>query len=220
MTKTEDKTIKRRTKELDLEEKELGLEKAKLELDLTRLSHTRSHLSHGPTLDMHRGIFRLEDVVGGGVLELASVVQRWADADGNAGRPITLYIFSPGGSVLHGFSLYDTLRTLSEAGHEVTTVIRGFAGSMASVIFLAGDVRRIGAESIIHQHEVSSMAYGKASDLGEEVAFTKRLGDKIARIYETRTKMTVRSFKAKTVKKEWYADAQEALALGIATEIK
>ena len=213
------KTIKRRTKELDLEEKEVGLEKAKLELELTRLSHTRSHLSHGPTLDMHRGIFRLEDVVYSGVIGLSSVMQRWADDPTNTEKPITLYIFSPGGSVFHGFALYDTLRTLSDRGHEVTTVIRGFAGSMASVIFLAGDRRLIGAESIIHQHEGSSGVRGSASEIKDEAAFMQRLEDKITRIYTSRTNITARTFKSKINRKEWYADADEALKLGIATEV-
>lgn len=217
MTDQTKKSIKRQLKETELEAALVDLESSRTSLDIRKLDRARQQLAHGPTLDMAVGVFRLESGVYEAVLVLAAAMERWADL--NPGKPLTLYLFSPGGSVLHGFALYDTLRTLSFEGHEITTVIRGFAGSMASVVFLAGDRRLIGAESIIHQHEVSSVTYGKVSEMAEDTKFTQRLGDKIARIYNERTGMSIRAFKSKTVKKEWYAEAAEALELGIATEI-
>jgi len=218
MTDTAKKDHKRQLKALELREQEISVAKAEIDLEIRLLDRVRHNHQHGLLLDSNTGTFRLEDAVYSEVLSLGTAMQRWGDA--NPGDPLTLYLFSPGGSVLHGFALYDTLRTLSREGHEITTVIRGFAGSMASVIFLAGDVRRIGAESLIHQHEVSSGTYGKASEMAEDAKRTQMLGDKIARIYVDRTKMSLRQFKAKTVKKEWYAEAAEALELGIATVIE
>lgn len=198
-------------------EKRAAADKAELDLEDKRIALKLRSVSHGPTVDMHRGVFRLEQPVYSAVLELTGIIQRWADE--HPEEPITLYIFSRGGSVFHGFALYDTLRTLSEQGHEVTTVIRGFAGSMASVIFLAGDVRKIGAESMIHQHEASSDAIGSKSEIQDEAEFMKKLEAQITRIYTSRTNMTARQFLTKIRRKDWYANAQEAFDLGIATEV-
>lgn len=217
MSDPDKKQAKARLKELEILTAEIELEEKELNLDMLRISHNAKHISHGPSQDIGRGIFRLESGVYDEVLSLASVIERWAAQ--NPGEKVRLYIFSPGGSVFHGFALYDTLRTLSEAGHEVTTVIRGFAGSMASVIFLAGDVRLIGAESYIHQHEGSSGVVGSTSAIREEAEFMKRLGEKVARIYATRTSLTAAQFKAKIRKKEWYAESDEAVRLGIATAV-
>jgi ATP-dependent protease ClpP protease subunit len=90
---------------------------------------------------------------------------------------------------------------------------------MASVIFLAGDVRKIGAESYIHQHEGSSGVRGSTSEIAEEAAFMKKLEEKVTRIYTSRTNMTRTQFLGKIRKKDWFAEAEEALALGIATEL-
>lgn len=213
-TKAEQKA---RRKEIALEEAELGLLQKRNEVETSRINLLTKVLAHGPSTDMEGGTFRLESGVYDEVLTLASVIERWGKA--HPGKPIRLYIFSPGGSVFHGLALYDTLRTLSEDGHEITTVIRGYAGSMASVIFLAGDERLIGAESLIHQHEPSAGVSGRASEMADGSAFVTRLYDKMARIYEARTNLTVRRFKTLTTKKEWWTDASEALELGIATRI-
>lgn len=216
---TDDKTtLKRRQKEADLRQAEASAEEAELDLRLKKIELQRTEVSHGPIIDSHKGIFRLEDGVSRNVLELASIMQRWGDA--NEGKPLSLVIFSPGGSVMHGLALYDTLRTLSDQGHEITTVARGFVGSMGSVIFLAGDRRHIGAESIIHQHEIASGVGGKMSEINDEVDFLKRLQAKVVRIYASRTNLSERAFKAKITKKEWYAEATEALELGIATDVR
>ena len=217
MTDTAKKDHKRQLKALELREQEISVAKAEIDLEIRLLDRVRHNHQHGLLLDSNTGTFRLEDAVYSEVLSLGTAMQRWGDA--HPGAPLTLYIFSPGGSVLHGLALYDTLRTLSREGHEITTVIRGFAGSMASVLFLAGDVRKIGAESIIHQHEPSSMAYGKLSEMTDANEFVKTLFEKITRIYVDRTSMTRTTFRKKTVGKEWHAEAAEALALGLATEI-
>lgn len=217
---TDDTKTKRkaRLKEIELHREELALQKELLELQMLDITHTTKHISHGPSMDIGKGVFRLESGVYDEVLSLASVIERWCDQ--HEGEPVRLHIFSPGGSVFYGLALYDTLRTVSEKGHKVTTVIRGYAGSMASVIFLAGDVRLIGAESYIHQHEPSLYGVGgRATELSADAKFGERLYDKMARIYADRTGMTERAFKNRTKGKEWYAESSEALSLGIATAL-
>lgn len=212
------KALELREKTADVAKAEIDLESAQIGLTLRKLDQVRSHHQFGLLVDASAGTFRLEGRVDEDVLALATTIHRWADK--NPDRPITLYIFSPGGDVRYGFALYDTLRTLSAKGHEITTVIRGFAGSMASVVFLAGDVRKIGAESIVHQHEPSSMAYGKLSEMTDANKFVETLFEKITRIYVSRTQLSRAAFRKLTVGKEWYAEADRALALGVATVVE
>ena len=212
-----DKSIKRRMKELELEEKENEVEKSKIDLRLRRLDEVRYGHQHGLLADANKGVFRLEEAVYSEALNLATSMNRFSEA--NPKKPLELHIFSPGGSILHGIALYDTLRTLSARGHQVTTVVRGYCGSMASILFLAGDRRLIGAESLMHQHEPSSVAYGKLSEMQDANAFVTTLYEKMTRIYVERTNVTRTVFRKKTVGKEWWIEAPEALSLGMATEL-
>lgn len=51
-----------------------------------------------------------------------------------------VYINSGGGSVLEGWAIYDKLKT---SGKKITTIGEGIVGSIATIIFLAGDVRKL-----------------------------------------------------------------------------
>jgi len=66
--------------------------------------------------------------------------------------PITLYINSPGGSVIAGLAILDTMRYIKPA---VSTIVVGMAASMAAVLLAAGEKgKRLAlpnAEVMIHQ---------------------------------------------------------------------
>ena len=51
------------------------------------------------------------------------------------GKPVTLYINSPGGSVTAGLAIYDTMQLINA---EVRTFCVGLAASMGAVLLLAG----------------------------------------------------------------------------------
>ena len=75
------------------------------------------------------------------------------------------------------------------------------AGSMAGVLTQAGDVRVIGPESYLVIHEPSSMAWGKTSDMIDEVEMMKRLSRQMEELFARRSKMSAKEIKAKTLKK-------------------
>jgi len=58
------------------------------------------------------------------------------------GKEIQLIINSPGGYVTAGFSIYDTMKSISSP---VSTICSGFAASMASILLSAGE--KAGASS-------------------------------------------------------------------------
>lgn len=82
------------------------------------------------------------------------------------GKPITLVINSPGGSVDAGFAIWDQIKMLTSP---VSTVVTGLAASMGSILSLcAGKGRRFAtpnARILIHQPSIHGAVRGPASDL-------------------------------------------------------
>jgi ATP-dependent Clp protease protease subunit len=93
------------------------------------------------------------------------------------------------------------------------------AASMAAVLAQAGDVRVIGSESFLMIHEPSSEAWGKTSDMKDHLAIMKRLRGQIEHAMARRSKLSAKEIKAKTMKFDWYVDAKQAKALGLADRI-
>jgi ATP-dependent Clp protease protease subunit len=213
----EKKSVKAQLRAIELAKAEIELKAAEndYELDQIRMRGYRADAQWKKAGDRNHGVFRLESYVGSNVVDLAGDMQQWARLESSKGKPITLYVTSGGGSVIAGFALYDQLRTLSEQGHHLTTVVRGFAASMGGVIALAGDTRLIGAESFIHVHEISSGVGGKLSEVKDEVAFMEKMNQKVEDLYVSRTKLKRGEFRKRYVKSELWIDATEAIKWGV-----
>lgn len=134
--------------------------------------------------------------------------------------PMEIVFSSPGGSVFAGYALFDLMRFLSRSGHHITTVAQGYAASMAGVLLQAGDTRVIGAESYLMIHEVSSMALGKSSELGDAAELAKRLTRQSAEVYARRANMTADEIEDRMLRRNWWIGAEEALRLGFVDEIR
>jgi ATP-dependent protease ClpP protease subunit len=199
-----------------------NLEITKIEYELASLerTHETEELTHKLVLagEQNSGTFRLYSAVDMlSVERLRLATGRYAAAYPD--EPITLVISSPGGSVFDGWVLFDHLRALSAQGHKITTVVRGMAGSMAAILTQAGDKRVIGPESYLVIHEPSSMAWGKTSDLIDELDVMKRLTRQAEDVFARRSKLSAKEIKAKTLKKDWYVDAKQSKALGFVDAI-
>lgn len=136
------------------------------------------------------------------------------------GCDITLVINSPGGNVIDGLALYDYLQQLRHDGHKLTTVTVGMAASMGGVLLQAGDVRVASRNSVILIHEVATGASGKMTDLEDEIEFTKRLQSKLVEILAERSTMTKRQIETRWKRRDWWLDAEDALAKGFVDEIR
>lgn len=151
--------------------------------------------------------------------KLIVTTQAWAvDAPG---CDITIIINSPGGQVIPTFGAYDHLLSLRRQGHHITTVGRGMVASAATILFQVGDKRVIGSETSTLIHEISTVALGKLPDLEDEVAFAKSLQERLLDIYVSRSggKTTKEYLREHWARKDWWLDANEVLALGLADEI-
>ena len=133
-------------------------------------------------------------------------------------KEICLYINSPGGEVISGLAVYDTLTGLK---CPVRTVCIGTAASMGSIIFLAGRKRQIlrHAQVLIHDPLISGLnGVQNALALDKEAKKLMKTRDTLGKILAERTGHSLEEVFEKT-KEDCFLDAEEALAFGIATEI-
>lgn len=82
----------------------------------------------------------------------------------DAGKDISIYINSPGGSVSAGLGIYDTMQFITS---DVTTICTGMAASMAAVLLVAGQDGKRSAlpHSRVMIHQPMGGAQGQASDI-------------------------------------------------------
>ena len=82
----------------------------------------------------------------------------------DAGKDISIYINSPGGSVYAGLGIYDTMQFISS---DVSTICTGVAASMAAVLLVAGAGKKRFAlkHSIVMIHQPMGGTQGQASDI-------------------------------------------------------
>ncbi len=82
----------------------------------------------------------------------------------DAGKDISIYINSPGGSVHAGLGIYDTMQFIQS---DVATICTGMAASMAAVLLVAGTEGKRSAltHSRVMIHQPMGGASGQASDI-------------------------------------------------------
>lgn len=97
------------------------------------------------------------------------------------GKEIQLIINSPGGYVTSGFSIYDTIKSITSP---VSTVCSGLSASMGSILLSAGEKGRrfVLPQARVMIHQPSGGAGGPASNVEiqvQELLKTKQLGAEI-----------------------------------------
>jgi ATP-dependent Clp protease protease subunit len=130
---------------------------------------------------------------------------------------IQVLLSTYGGDVYDGLSLYDAIKN---SNTEVDITCFGKIMSMGIIILLASKNRKAYRNTTFMIHEISSGAIGKLADLEESVDEAKRLNKVLFDIIEKETKITKKQLEEVYNKKQdWFLTAEEALKLGIITEI-
>lgn len=133
------------------------------------------------------------------------------------GKEIQLIINSPGGYVTAGFSIYDTMKSISSP---VSTVCSGFAASMASILLSAGEKGRrfVLKHGRVMIHQPSGGSGGNASDIeiqASELIKTKELS---AKLLAENCNQPVEKI-LKDFNRDHFMNAEESVAYGIADAI-
>lgn len=135
------------------------------------------------------------------------------------GKPITLMINSPGGSVDAGFAIWDQIKMISAP---VTTVVTGLAASMGSILSLcAPRGRRLAtpnARILIHQPSIHGGLRGQASDLEIHAREILKTRARIVQLYVDATGKD-RETIAAAIERDTWLSAEEAKDFGLIDKI-
>ncbi|MFC2283334.1 MAG: ATP-dependent Clp endopeptidase proteolytic subunit ClpP [Lachnoanaerobaculum saburreum] len=132
-------------------------------------------------------------------------------------KDINLYINSPGGSVVAGMAIYDTMQYVK---CDVSTICMGMAASMGAFLLAGGTKGKRyalpNAEIMIHQP--SGGAQGQATEIriaAEQILKTK---EKLNKILAENTKQPIEVIERDT-ERDNYMSAKEALDYGIIDKV-
>ena len=132
------------------------------------------------------------------------------------GQHIHLRINSPGGSVVEGTAIYNSLRR-HKGG--LTVHIDALAASMASVIAMAGAPVYIADNALLMIHNPWTISAGDSEQLRKEADLLDKLKSTLVNAYTRKTGMEQDQI-AEMMNAETWLDAVEAVALGFADAIE
>jgi ATP-dependent Clp protease protease subunit len=135
----------------------------------------------------------------------------------NTEKDISLYINSPGGSVMAGLAIYDTMRYVK---CDVQTICVGQAASMAALILTAGtEGKRMALPSSrVLIHQPWGGAQGQARDIGIQAKEIVRL-KKLTIDYFARHTGKTAELIARDMERDFYMSAEAACEYGIADKV-
>lgn len=160
-----------------------------------------------------RKIYFYDDVDAGSVCQAIKYID---EIEKESKKPIEFEIMSYGGSCYDGLALYDRIR---RSQCEIFTIATGMVGSMAVIVYLAGDYRYITENCTILNHQSSDAIEGKASDLKINVEETIKLEELMVDIIAERTGLLAKKIKAEIKIGDDYIRPEQAIEDGFAHEL-
>jgi len=135
----------------------------------------------------------------------------------DAGKDISLYINSPGGSVTAGLAIYDTIQFVK---CDVTTYCIGQAASMGAVLMAAGTKGKRYAlpNARIMIHQPWGGVQGQASDISIQAKEILHTRDRLNEILALHTGKTTEAI-AKDTDRDFFMSAAEAREYGLVDEV-
>ena len=133
----------------------------------------------------------------------------------HAGKPITVWIDSYGGSVFAATGIYNALM---EREGLVTVKIDGKAMSAATIIAMAGGKILMSPTAIMMVHNPLTEAYGYASDLRKTADILDEVKEAIMNAYQLKTGRS-RAILSQLMDAETYMNAKTAIKEGFADEM-
>lgn len=132
-------------------------------------------------------------------------------------EPIHMYISSPGGSVMAGLAILDTMKLISAPVH---TYAMGMVASMAAVLFSAGEKghRYIMPNAEVMIHQPLGGTSGQASDIEIQAKHILNLKKRLYKILSHATGKHVKTIE-KESDRDNYFEAEAAIKFGLADKI-
>lgn len=129
---------------------------------------------------------------------------------------INVYINSYGGEVAEGLAIYNALKRHTA---KVKTYCDGFACSIASVIFMAGEERIMNESSLLMIHNAWTFTEGNADQLRKMADDLEKMTQASAKAYKSHSNLSDEEIKNLMDNETWILP-EEALDYGFATSIE
>lgn len=167
-------------------------------------------------LSLERIIF-LSQEVDDGIANAIVASMLYLDSE-DPGKPISLYINSPGGSVTAGMAIYDTMQHIKS---DVVTICVGLAASMGAFLLTAGTKgKRFAlphARIMIHQ-PLGGTGRSQASDIEIEAKEILRIRHHLNGILADRSGQPIEKIE-KDTDRDYFLSAQEAKEYGLIDKV-
>lgn len=138
------------------------------------------------------------------------------EINGITASTINVYISSYGGEVQAGLAIYNALKRHKA---KVRTICDGFACSIASVIFMAGEERIMNDASLLMIHNAWVYAEGNAEELRKQADALEKITQASVEAYKSHSSLSEEEIKALMDAETWILP-EEALSYGFATSIE
>ena len=145
----------------------------------------------------------------------AATLSKQLDAMGDVNQ-IDVFINSYGGEVAEGLAIYNALRRHKA---KVTTYCDGFACSIASVVFMAGDERVMNESSLLMIHNAWTSVQGNAEELRKQAEDLEKITQASVEAYKAHSSLSEDEIKELMDAETWMLPS-EAVEYGFATAIE
>ena len=134
------------------------------------------------------------------------------------GRDINIYLNTPGGSVVDGLMLVDTMNYIP---NDISTTCMGMAASMGSVILSNGTKgkRFVLPHSRVMIHSVASGFKGHTADIKIEMEQTMRCQNDVYKVLAENTGKSIEEIDKLCDRDNWFIGEEAVKELGIADRV-
>ena len=178
--------------------------------------------SYEQWISIYERLFReriifLAEEVDDGIANAIVAYMLYLDSE-DSGKPIYIYINSPGGSVTAGMAIYDTMQHIKS---EVVTICVGLAASMGAFLLTAGTKgKRLAlphARIMIHQ-PLGGVGRRQATDIQIEAKEILRIRSLLNAMMAERTGQPLAKIE-KDTDRDYFMSAQEAKEYGLIDQV-
>lgn len=129
--------------------------------------------------------------------------------------PIWLHIMSAGGDLFAALSIADQLATIKTP---VFSIVEGYAASAATIISMVCSRRYIMPSAFMMVHELSSIAWGKYSEMQDDMHILDMLMETVTNFYAAHSCLSKKRIRKLLRRDSWF-DAAAALEAGFVDEV-
>lgn len=129
--------------------------------------------------------------------------------------PIWLHIQSPGGGLFAGLSVSDQLKQIKTP---IYSIVEGYCASAATLISMSCNKRFIQPSAFVMIHQLSSIAWGKYSDIIDEVHLLDMAMHRLEQFYIEHSNLNEKVVKELLSRNSWF-NAMECIEHGLVDQL-